>query len=410
MKESVETKRTNKVKRVYLYLNCLFEFYAGITGATFILFLYSNNLDTMETNLIVASSLITAFFMEIPTGALADYLGYVKTTFLMGVLLCITNIIFLFGNTIPLFLVAQICLGIACAFESGTLDAWVIENTSHKDSEYIFVKKNKAVSIIMIVAGFFGGVVADFCLEGIFLLALIAALIFVILSILAMPKLQVNVKKRQKYSVSENINEMKKIVGESFLYCIKDKNIRNIILFNGILMFAFSPIFVFWSPVLHDFQYVNYTVIGMAWILMRGFMLLGNMVLEKWIHTTFLTLSIVSIVCGGCIIGLAFLKQFWTFFIGILIFEFLLGLIYPLKETVLNVGIESANRATILSFNSLVACLLNYVSMILMGKLAAVFSIEMTWICSGTILIIISIITLVPNIKRSINRYHIDLK
>lgn len=121
------------------------------------------------------------------------------------------------------------------------------------------------------------------------------------------------------------------------------------------MTFSFSPVFVFWSPVLYDFEYVNYTVIGIAWILMRVAMLIGNMVLEKWINTTFLTLSIVSVTCGLCIIGLAFLKQLWMLFTGILIFEFLLGLIYPLKETVLNVQSENTNRATI-------------------------FSIEMTWI------------------------------
>ncbi len=296
---------------------------------------------------------------------------------------------------------AQICLGIACAFESGTLDAWVIENTSQKESEHIFVKKNKFISIMMLVAGFIGGVIADVYLKGIFLFALIASSIFVILSVFVMPKLQEDGKRERKYSVLENVNGMKKIISDSFQYCVKDKNIRNIILFNSVLTFAFSPVFVFWSPVLHDFEYVNYTVIGMAWILMRAAMLVGNMVLEKWLHTTFFALSVVSVACGLCMVGLAFLKQFWLLFMGILLFEFLLGLIYPLKETVLNMGIESGNRATILSFNSLVACLFNYASMILMGKLATVFSIEMTWVCSGIILVVISILILVPNIKKA---------
>lgn len=129
-------------------------------------------------------------------------------------------------------------------------------------------------------------------------------------------------------------------------------------------------------------------------------MLVGNIVLEKWLHKSFLTLSAVSVACGLCIIGLAFFKKFWLLFLGILLFEFLLGLIYPLKETVLNVGIESENRATILSFNSLVASLFNYVSMILMGKLATIFTIEMTWICSGIALVIISTVILVPNIRK----------
>lgn len=68
----------------------------------------------------------------------------------------------------------------------------------------------------MIVAGFLGGVAADFCLEGIFLLALIAALIFVLLSVFVMPTVQRNVKKRKKYSIGDNINEMKKSLVKVF--------------------------------------------------------------------------------------------------------------------------------------------------------------------------------------------------
>ena len=216
----------------------------------------------METNVIVATSLIIAFFMEIPTGALADYLGYVKTTILMGILLCSTNLVFLICDTIPAFLIAQICLGISCAFESGTLDAWIIENTSEKESEHIFVTKNKFISIMMLVAGFLGGVIADIFIEGIFLFALIAAMLFVVLSILLMPKLTSQINKHHTYNVKENINGIKKIINDSITYCIKNKKVRNVILFNSLLAFAFSPVFVFWSPVLHGFENINYTIIG----------------------------------------------------------------------------------------------------------------------------------------------------
>ena len=72
MIDASESVRRKKVRRTFLLLNCLFEFYAGITGATFVLFLYSKGLNTMEANLVVAMSLIVSFFMEIPTGALAD--------------------------------------------------------------------------------------------------------------------------------------------------------------------------------------------------------------------------------------------------------------------------------------------------------------------------------------------------
>lgn len=393
-----EITQVKQAKHLYLCLNCLFEFYAGITGATFVLFLYSKNLNTMETNVIVATSLIIAFFMEIPTGALADYLGYVKTTILMGILLCSTNLVFLICDTIPAFLIAQICLGISCAFESGTLDAWIIENTSEKESEHIFVTKNKFISIMMLVAGFLGGVIADIFIEGIFLFALIAAMLFVVLSILLMPKLTSQINKHHTYNVKENINGIKKIINDSITYCIKNKKVRNVILFNSLLAFAFSPVFVFWSPVLHGFENINYTIIGATWIFMRGFMLLGNIFLEKVKDRSFLFLAIVCIACGVCVVTLAFLRTFWSLFVGILAFEFILGMIYPLKETVLNVSIQSNNRATILSFNSMISCLLNYLSMIIMGKVATEFSIQITWISSGIIILIVSVIVLLPKI------------
>ena len=56
-----------KVRSTFLLLNCLFEFYAGITGATFVLFLYSR-LDAMETNFVVATSLIAVFLWRFRRG------------------------------------------------------------------------------------------------------------------------------------------------------------------------------------------------------------------------------------------------------------------------------------------------------------------------------------------------------
>ena len=151
--KEAEAIRCKKVRSTFLLLNCLFEFYAGITGATFVLFLYSKGLDAMETNFVVATSLIAVFFMEIPAGAMADQIGYVKTTALSGVLMAATNVLFFFGNGMMAFLAAQICLGFACAFESGTLDAWVIDHTSVSESKTVFLKKNKCLSIMMILSG-----------------------------------------------------------------------------------------------------------------------------------------------------------------------------------------------------------------------------------------------------------------
>lgn len=66
MIDASESVRRKKVRRTFLLLNCLFEFHAGITGATFVLFLYSKGLNTMEANLVVAMSLIVSLFYGDP--------------------------------------------------------------------------------------------------------------------------------------------------------------------------------------------------------------------------------------------------------------------------------------------------------------------------------------------------------
>ena len=166
-------------------------------------------------------------------------------------------------------------------------------------------------------------------------------------------------------------------------------------MFNSILTFAFSPVFVFWSPVLHSFERVNYTVIGLAWVLMRAAMLAGNAVLERRKERSFSALAVISAVCGISVFALAYLHTFWSLLFGILLFEFFLGIIYPLKETVLNAGISHENRATVLSFHSMIVSIFNYVSMLVMGKIAEIWSIETTWKMSGLLLVIAGIVTVI---------------
>ncbi|MFQ8962190.1 hypothetical protein [Sellimonas intestinalis] len=66
--KEAEAIRCKKVRSTFLLLNCLFEFYAGITGATFVLFLYSKGLDAVETNFVVATYLIAVFLWRFRRG------------------------------------------------------------------------------------------------------------------------------------------------------------------------------------------------------------------------------------------------------------------------------------------------------------------------------------------------------
>lgn len=253
---------------------------------------------------------------------------------------------------------------------------------------------------MMILSGLLGGVIADFYMEGIFLFSFVAAVSYIFIGALVMPKVETVEKKKNGRQISKAILGVRNIVKDSVEYCIQDKNIRNIILFNSLLTFAFSPVFVFWSPVLHSFEHVNYTVIGFAWVFMRTAMLIGNTILQKKQVGSFLALAFMTMICGISVFALAFLSGFWSLMAGILMFEFFLGIIYPLKETVLNSAISHKNRATILSFHSMVVSIFNYISMLMMGKIATMFSVETTWMISGSILVVAGVIKWIQSLGK----------
>lgn len=256
---------------------------------------------------------------------------------------------------------------------------------------------------MMILSGLLGGLVSDFYIEGIFLLAFVAAVIYIGISLIVMPKVETVRKTRTQRQISEAAFGVKKVIKESVQYCMKDKNVWNVILFNSILTFAFSPVFVFWSPVLHSFDRVNYTVIGLAWVLMRAAMLAGNAVLERRKERSFSALAVISAGCGISVFALAYLNTFWSLLFGILLFEFILGIIYPLKETVLNEGISHENRATVLSFHSMIVSIFNYISMLVMGKIAEIWSIETTWKISGLLLVSAGIVTVIKKREKHLS-------
>lgn len=89
---------------------------------------------------------------------------------------------------------------------------------------------------------------------------------------------------------------------------------------------------------------------------------------------------------------MTYATHFYLFFILLMIFEFLLGIIYPIRETLLNKNIQSFNRATLLSFNSMLVCIFNYSSIMLMGIFSKYYSIYTSWTISGILMIVMAVI------------------
>lgn len=379
-----------KKRNVFYILNCLFDFYSGITGAIFVLFLYSYKLNEIEVNFIVGLPLLIAFIMEIPTGVFSDYIGYRKSILLSGLLLIFANILFLVGNNIYWFIWAQMFVGISTTFITGTLDAWIMSSVDESKENNIFIKKNKYSSIIILLTGFASGLLANKAIKLVFILALISSIIFELIALKYINVPTKNIVKNR--SMYEHFNEMKNIFTSSIGYCMDNRSLLKILLYYCLFTFCTGVIFVYWSPIMYNFNNMNYFLIGLSWTLMRIFMLLGNIVVDMIKSINYIKLMSITIVCGLIIIMMTYATHFYLFFILLMIFEFLLGIIYPMRETLLNKNIQSFNRATLLSFNSMLVCIFNYSSIMLMGIFSKYYSIYTSWTISGILMIVMAVI------------------
>lgn len=103
-----------------------------------LLFVAQPSLEARQLGIYMLAGSITAFFMEIPSGYLADRVGHKRTLVLSKLFLLISTTLFLLAHGLALFVLGSIFLSLSFAFLSGTQSAFV-HNTLYglrREKEY----------------------------------------------------------------------------------------------------------------------------------------------------------------------------------------------------------------------------------------------------------------------------------
>lgn len=380
----------SKLANGYILLELLFFLHIGIIGATYVLYFYNQGYTKLETNLLSGVFTISVFVFEIPSGAYCDLFGHRKTLIYSGYSLLLSMILFYIGRNTIILALGQILWGVSYALQSGALEAWVVDRGKFRGSELdkLFSKSQKISNIFMIIGGIIGTGLATISLFYIWIIPIASAFAYIILVCLLVDENSNNAIIHLNTKFAQGINSLKANTIES-LNIIKTSSIlKYLISFNMLIGFAFSPIFVFWSPYISSFKNGELWILAWMWALIKLFNAIGNTLLEcfctrfdryKVLLASCITLCIVLITAG--------IQSNLIFVICmLLLFELLLGIVNPIQKSYLNDNIQNESRATILSFNSMFSRLGSFLSLIIMGYLGDVFSIGTTWCISGVIL------------------------
>lgn len=389
---------SSKVIRLYLGICGLFTLSASLIWGINTLFLLWAGLDLFKVFIVNAVYTASMAFFEIPTGVFADTLGR-KMSFVSGtVVLMIGTIAYayvsVYENNFNYFIVASIVLGLAFTFYSGAVEAWVVdalEHTGYDESiDGVLAKGNVVSSLSMLVGTVSGGMMGTLDLRIPYILR---AGILLVLAILAIFKMKDIGFEKRKLEIGKIPYEMKRIARDSFEYGVTNRSVKKLMavsfFFSSFMMWGWYA----WQPYFlglygdSEAVWVSGIVAAAISLSMAAGSFFLPQILPAFKRRTRLLIFAYSIQTAMIIlVGLS--KSFHLAVAAFLVFAFSTGLAGPAKQAYLHSLIPSSQRATIVSFDSLVGSSGSVIGQTGLGALSQEVSIASGYVAGGLITMI----------------------
>ncbi|HCM67909.1 MAG TPA: hypothetical protein DIS62_02820, partial [Candidatus Kerfeldbacteria bacterium] len=174
-------------------------------------------------------------------------------------------------------------------------------------------------------------------------------------------------------------------------YGVRRKSVLYVVIFGSLITMCVQPLNMQWQlRLVQDF---SFNTMGLSWgyVGISIFVMLGSFLSRKFMERVgnekralILSQAITTagVLVAACMVGA------WIVLPAFLVHEIGRGMIVPLKRAYMNKRIPSKQRATILSFDSMVNNAGAFIGLVVGGWLAKYYSISTAWIVSGVALAI----------------------
>lgn len=384
LKQVIMKKIIRNYQVFMLFQGLAISFFFG----TYQLFLVQKGLSLLEINLLNCCFMIANFLFEIPTGAIADFFGRKRSVIIGLWIYAFSFLVYFFSDCFWQFLIAEILGALAATCVSGALESLAVDEIYEKgeksDSDLLFRKaeiRGFGVLIGVIIGSYVGG----------FNLALpwaLSALAFALLALLTKFLFNETKLPRPKEKGLQFL-AIRQIVRDSISYGLKNKRLMLMVSFAAVLTFTFQAINMYWPIVLKDnfdlpVKYMGLIFAGIVLITYSASQL--SKLWQKRIKCEKKAIFFSQIFSLLGIIGCYFFLDLSWFIVFFLIHEGGRGLFSPLYRSYINKSIDNKNRATILSFESMLLKAGAALGLIVSGFLADGFGILNAWLFSAFVL------------------------
>jgi MFS family permease len=359
-----QTPRT--IQRTYLVLllgNTLAASLIWGINTIFLLDAGLSNLEAFSANAFFTAGMV---LFEIPTGIVADAAGR-RISFLFGtVTLGVSTLLYvlLWAVEAPfvLWAVVSVLIGLGFTFFSGATEAWLVDALTATgftgDLEAVFGRGQMVTGAAMLVGSVAGGVVAQqislgapFVLRGVILILMFVVAFVLMHDIGFTPAKGAGIRTEIRRLASATVEHGWRVPAVKWLAV-------EAIFVGGVGIYGFYALQPYLLELYGDPK--AYQVAGLVAAIVAGAQILGG-VTAPMIRRTFHRRTSALLATGGAaVVTLAFIgvvDNFYAVIALIVVWALLSAAAVPIRQTYLNGLIASQERASILSFDSMMASL-----------------------------------------------------
>jgi MFS family permease len=356
------TATPRSIQRTYLLLLLGNTLAASLIWGINTIFLLDAGLTNLEA--FAANAFFTAgmVIFEVPTGIVADTVGR-RASYLLGtVTLTASTLLYvlLWQIEAPFWewAVVSILLGLGFTFFSGAVEAWLVDALTATgftgEMESVFGRGQMVTGAGMLAGSVAGGFIAEQTSLGIpfVIRGAILAVMFVV-AFRMMHDIGFSPQPGER-----PLAEMRKIASASIDYGWRVPAVKWLMvesLFTGgVGIYAFYALQPYLLELYGD--PTAYQIAGLVAAIVAGAQILGG-IAAPWIRRSFhrRTSALISIGAAGVLTlaAIGFVDSFWAVLGLIVVWGLLFAAATPIRQTYINGLIPSQQRATILSFDSL---------------------------------------------------------
>jgi MFS family permease len=355
-----------RVFRGYLVISGIFTLSASLIWGINTLFLLHAGLSIFEV--FVANAAFTAAMaaFEIPTGVIADTLGRRVSFLLSEATLAVGTLAYVgvaqIHGGLLLFCLAGVILGLGYTFYSGAVEAWAVDALRatgyQSELDNLFARASTVSSIAMITGTILGGLLGQLDLSFPYLARVILLVMAFGVGFRTMHDIGFTPRAMHVRGV---VGEMRKVGRAGMTYGWRKPAVRLLVLESFVATGFFAWAWYAWQP--YFLQLYGRNAVWLSGLIASLFALAGiagNLLVARLVKRTRRRTSILltaTALASAAMVATGAIRSFWVtvpiFLLGAVAF----GVLQPVRQTYLHNSIPSTERATLVSFDSLVGSL-----------------------------------------------------